>query len=82
MNFPISKLLTKNKETNPETIEEVYGAEVEKRLQAQGYDVNRIQAIINNYLSDPNNAKYLSEFWELQTMRNSVKEEVKKEYNI
>ena len=82
MNFPISKLLTKNKETNPETIEAVYGAEVEKRLRAQGYDVNRIQAILNNYLSGPNNVKYSSEFWELQTVRNSVKEEVKKEYNI
>ena len=82
MNYPISELLRRNRATNPETIEAVYGAEVEKRLQKKGYDVNRIQAIINNYLSDSSNTKYSSEFWELQTVRNAIKEEVKKEYDI
>jgi hypothetical protein len=75
MNF--IKLLQKNKEKEPETYETVYGSMVEKELKVNGYSLGRIQAIINNYLAEPDNEKYIKEFLDLQECRKYCKEKIK-----
>ena len=77
MNFPISELLRRNKATNPETVEAVYGSLVEKELKKEGYSVSKIQAIVNNYLAEPENPKYIAEFKELQDCRIVCKERIR-----
>lgn len=77
-----SKLLKKNKEYAPKTFEAVYGFCVEKELEKRGYTVGRIQAIINNYLGDPSNDKYVKEFTDLQNCRNKCKAKIKAELEI
>lgn len=71
-------LLKKNKEAEPATYEAVYGSLVEKALTARGYSPSKIQAIVNNYLAEPDNEKYIKEFIDLQEARKQCKAEVKK----
>ena len=75
MNF--IKLLNKNKEKEPKAYDKVYGLMVERRLEEEGYTSSKIQAIVNNYLSEPDNYKYLQEFKDLQECRKKCKAEVK-----
>jgi type I restriction-modification system DNA methylase subunit len=72
------KLLNRNKEAEPETYELIYGLEVEKKLTERGYNPGKIQAILNNYLAEPDNEKYVREFLELQEIRKICKDEAKK----
>lgn len=71
MNF--IKLLKKNKEVEPSTYDFVYGSMVEKELKKFGYTPSKIQAIINNYLNEPENEKYIQEFKDLQETRKQCK---------
>jgi type I restriction-modification system DNA methylase subunit len=75
------KLLNRNKEAEPKTYELVYGLEVEKKLTERGYNPGKIQAILNNYLAEPDNEKYVREFLELQEVRKECKAEVKEVNN-
>jgi hypothetical protein len=75
------RLLKKNKEAEPSTYEAVYGSIVEKKLEENGYTSSKIQAIINNYLAEPDNEKYIKEFQELQECRKQCKREVKDPLN-
>lgn len=77
MNF--LKLLKKNKEVEPKAYEAVYGSMVEKELIKHGYSPSKIQAIVNNYLDEPDNEKYIQEFKELQVCRKQCKAKVKEE---
>lgn len=41
------------------------------------YSQHQVEAIINNYLDEPTNEKYLNEFTELQTFRKQCKAQAK-----
>lgn len=43
------------------------------------YSQNRIEAILNNYISEPDNEKYRAEFLELQAYRAECKKQAKLE---
>lgn len=74
-----SKLYQANREEYPEAYEKAYGAIVERRLEEKGYTSSKIQAIMNNYLDDPANEKYIAEFKKLQEVRKICKIEAKLE---
>ena len=46
------------------------------------YRTREMFAIMNNYLTEPDNEKYKKEFDELQTVRKNAKEYVKKHFNF
>lgn len=72
-------LLKKNKEAEPKTYEAVYGSMVEKKIR-QRYHQRDIEAILNNFLAEPDNPVYVKEFNELQAYRKQCKAEVKAEF--
>lgn len=74
MNF--IKLLLKNKEKEPKTYEAVYGSLVEQNIRRK-YSQRDVEAILNNYLAEPDNITYQQEFKDLQTYRKQCKDEVK-----
>ena len=41
------------------------------------YSQNAVEAIINNYLADPNNTEYVAEFTALQNFRKECKAKAK-----
>ena len=53
-----------------------YGEAVDRELRKR-YPQRAVEAIINNYLSDPNNAEYVREFNEMQAYREECKAYVK-----
>jgi hypothetical protein len=71
------KLLKANREAEPKTYEYNYGKLVEDELEVEGYTVSKIQAILNNYLAEPENEKYRTEFLELQVKRTECKQRVR-----
>lgn len=72
-----SKLYQANRNEHPKAYEAAYGAIVVRKLEEKGYDSNKIQAIINNYLDDPTNEKYVEKFKTLQEVRKLCKSEAK-----
>jgi hypothetical protein len=77
MNF--KKLYQANKNKHPEAYEAEYSAIVERNLKNEGYPLGKIQAVMNNYLDDPTNEKYVAEFKKLQEVRKACKAEAKLE---
>lgn len=77
-----SNLLDKNKAVEPKTYDAVYGSLVENNLKAKGYSPSKIQAIVNNYLDEPDNPKYIQEFSDLQKARKQSKAEAKKDLEV
>lgn len=75
-------LLNKNKEAEPKTYEAVYGSMVEKELKKEGYTPRDIQAILNNFLAEPTNEKYIKEFMKLQECRKQCKAKIKNKLEI
>lgn len=59
----------------------VYGHCVDKLISAK-YPSDKMQAIINNYLADPNNPSYINEFNAMQEWRKIAKEASKEAVNI
>ena len=53
-----------------------YGEAVDREFRKK-YLQRDVEAIINNYLSDPNNAEYVREFNEMQAYREECKAYVK-----
>ena len=53
-----------------------YGEAVDREFRKK-YLQRDVEAIINNYLADPNNAKYVREFQEMQAYREQCKAYVK-----
>lgn len=80
MNF--LNLLKRNKEVEPRTYEAVYGRLVEKELKKNGYPADKIQAIVNNYLAEPENDEYVIEFWQLQECRKQCKATIKNKLEV
>jgi len=75
------KLLNRNKTVEPTTYNAVYGSMVEKKIRIR-YSQRDVEAIINNYLSEPDNPVYIAELNELQQYRKQCKAAVKKELNL
>lgn len=75
------KLARKNRETNPESWEQLYGHMVTNKIRKL-YSQNQIEAILNNYIAEPTNEKYAAEFKALQEYRKKCKAEVKEELGI
>jgi hypothetical protein len=71
-------LLQANATLDNRVMEEAYGRIV-SRLLRRRYSQARIEAIINNYLFDPNNSEYYHEFISLQSYRKYCKETAKLE---
>ena len=63
------------------TLEAEYGALV-SRLIRKKYSQQDIEAIINNYLANPENEKYRKEFLDLQEYRALCKEQAKSTLHI
>lgn len=77
----IIELLKKNKTAEPKAFDRIYGALVERKIRRR-YSQRDIEAIMNNYLSEPNNDVYIKEFAELQSYRKQCKAEAKAELGI
>lgn len=74
-----SKLYQANREEHPEAYEKAYGAIVVRKLGEKGYDSDKIQSVMNNYLDEPDNEEYIAEFKKLQEVRKVCKIEAKLE---
>ena len=74
-----SKLYQANKEEFPEAYEKAYGAIVVRKLGEKGYDSDKIQSVMNNYLDEPDNEEYIAEFKKMQEVRKVCKNEAKLE---
>ena len=71
------ELVNLNKQELSNSLDNVYGELVEKMLEREGYSVSKIQAIMNNYLDEPDNTAYQEEFKTLQKARKECKRVVK-----
>ena len=56
----------------------LYKQEVSKLIRTK-YNQNDVEAILNNYLEDPTDEKYIKEFKELQKFRAECKAQIKLE---
>lgn len=72
------KLANRNRIYDPQSWDNLYGKMVTKEIR-KVYSQDQIEAIINNYLDEPSNPKYLKEFTDLQNYRKSCKTKVKAE---
>ena len=63
---------------NGETRDEKYARLVDAYVREK-YSQSAVEAIINNYLSDPENEEYKAEFASLQTYREECKDKAKAE---
>jgi hypothetical protein len=75
------KLMEKNEEMSPGSKKELYASLLAKEIHKK-YSPDKIEAILNNYISDPDDVEYLLEFRELQEYRKSCKARIKSELNI
>jgi hypothetical protein len=66
------RLAKKNKDVVPSSWERLYGSIVSAEFRKR-YSAEACEAIINNYLDDPSNVKYVSEFKEMQEYRKQCK---------
>ena len=74
-------LAKKNKEVNPESWEILYGHLVEQEFR-KIYSQSKVEAIVNNYLCDPTNEKYVTEFKAMQEYREQCKVGVRRKLGI
>lgn len=74
-------LAKKNREAQPTSWDELYGNLVSREFRKR-YSNDKCEAIINNYLDDPTNEKYVAEFREMQEYRKQCKAEVRRELGI
>lgn len=65
-------LAQKNREVVPASWNNLYGSIVSAEFRKR-YSAEACEAIINNYLDDPSNVKYVSEFKEMQEYRKQCK---------
>jgi hypothetical protein len=72
------KLAKKNRDIVPESWELLYGNLVSREFRKK-YSADKFEAIINNYLDDPTNEKYIAEFREMQEYRKHCKKFVKEQ---
>lgn len=73
------KLYQANKDEHPEAYEKAYGSIVVRKLGEKGYDSDKIQSVMNNYLNKPNNEEYIADFKKMQEVREICKNEAKLE---
>lgn len=81
MNVLKLKLAKKNREVIPKSWEDLYGQMVTNKVRKR-YSQHQIEAILNNYLANPDNEEYAAEFEALQAYRKRCKAEVKAEMGI
>lgn len=74
-------LARKNKEVDAESWERLYATEIIRKIRKR-YDQNQVEAIINNYLADPTDEKYVAEFKAFQEYRMQCKAEVKEDMRV
>ena len=58
-----------------------YGGMVDAIIGVK-YPLKESLAVVNNYLLDPNNEKYVTEFLEMQEWRKFAKSEARKHFNL
>jgi uncharacterized protein (DUF1919 family) len=66
------ELARKNREIDQESWELLYGKIVSNEFR-KIYSADKCEAVINNYLGDPYNAKYVEEFKRMQDYRRHCK---------
>lgn len=66
------RLAKKNRDVVPSSWEKLYGSIVAKEFRKK-YSSNECEAIVNNYLDDPKNEKYVAELKEMQEYRKKCK---------
>jgi hypothetical protein len=71
-------LAKKNREVQPTSWDDLYGTLVAREFR-KIYSNDKCEAIINNYLDDPTNEKYVAEFKAMQDYRKYCKNFAKKE---
>lgn len=74
-------LAKRNKEINPESWDELYGSIVSKKFREK-YSNDKCEAIVNNYLDDPMNEKYSTEFRQMQEYRKFCKKFAREEMDM
>jgi hypothetical protein len=74
-------LAQKNREVNPESWDELYGVIVSREFRKK-YSNDKCEAVVNNYLDDPTNEEYLTEFRQMQEYRKYCKRFAKTELGI
>ena len=72
------RLALKNKEAELSSWDDLYGNMVSREFR-KIYSIDKCEAIVNNYLDDPTNEKYVSKFREMQSYRRMCKEKAKKD---
>ena len=75
------RLANKNKEVRPEEFEKLYGLKVSKRFRKK-YSHDKVEAIINNYIADPTNEKYIAEMNAMQEFRQACKAKARTKLGI
>lgn len=60
------------------TLDKLYGQKVHELIRKM-YNQDDVEAILNNYIANPENPKYVQEFHDLQEYRALCKETARKE---
>lgn len=76
-----TKLAEANRVEFPESWNTLYSHRVTTMFREK-YDPDRSEAIINNYLADPTNPKYVAEMQEMQDYRKLCKSTVRAQMHI
>lgn len=71
-------LAKKNREADPASWDALYGRLVSNKFRKR-YTQDAVEAIVNNYLGEPTDEKYIAEFKAMQEYREQCKAEVKEE---
>lgn len=66
------RLAKKNREVVPSSWDNLYGSIVSTEFRKK-YSADECEAVVNNFLDDPTNEKYVSEFKEMQEYRKQCK---------
>ena len=75
------ELANKNKELHPDVFERLYGHLVTEEFR-KVYDADKVEAIVNNYLDDPTNEKYIAEMRAMQDYRKQCKANAKAKLGV
>lgn len=74
-------LVLKNREKDSAAYEKLYGKLVSDRFRKR-YSQDMVEAIINNYMSEPSDEKYIAELKEMQEYRSECKRLAREELGV
>ena len=75
------KLILKNKDVRPDQFEKQYGKYVSSLFRLK-YNQDKVEAVVNNYIEDPDNEEYSVEMRAMQDYRRECKLKAKTLFKI